>query len=243
MLDTKLERAQPLTDVAAGRIADAILEGHLKPGDRLIETELSDRMGISRAPLREALRELSGAGLVELRPGKGAYVARPTVDTMEHMVLVRALVEGAAMRLIAATRDPAALEQLAQACESVEQAQDAGDYKEFLRRHWRFHRAICEASGNQFLVQSWDGVSNLIRLYLQMAVGQTIDMASVVRNSRAFLRVLREGTPDDAEELMRSQIIRVAYQLLERPIPKGVSGYVTRYVDEGGRIRTYAGAA
>ena len=106
-------------------------------------------------------------------------------------------------------------------------------------RTWNFHRAICEESGNAFLLQSWDNVSHLIRLYHRMSVGQTSDGAEVVRNNKAFMRSLREGEPADAEELLRSQIIRMAYKLLDRPIPSGVAGYVTRYVDEGGRIRAY----
>jgi len=240
MLDLKLDRPQPLTNVAAGHIGDAILNGQLRPGDRLVETDLSERMGISRAPLREALRELASVGLVELRPGRGAYVAKPTAETMEQMVVFRALVEGAAARLIASEREPAALERLVARCAAVEAAHRAGDYEDFLRRHWEFHHAICEESGNTFLLQSWDSVSKLIRLYHRMAVGQTIDAPSVVRNNKAYMQTLREGDPAEAEELLRSQIIRVAYQLLDRPVPRGARGYITRYVDEAGRVRAYS---
>ena len=242
MLDLKLDRPQPLTDVAAGRIGEAILSGHLKPGDRLIETELSERMGISRAPLREALRELASAGLVELRPGRGAHVVKPTAEMMEHMVVFRGLIEGAAVRLIAGARDAAVLTRLNKGCNAVEKAHSEGDYSDFLLRHWEFHRAICVECGNPFLLESWDAVSRLIRLYHQMAVGQTIDATAVVRNNKAYMHTLREGNPADAEELIRSQIIRVAYQLLERPLPAAVVGYVTKYVDEAGRICAYTPA-
>lgn len=239
MLDTKLTRPQPLTEAAAEHIGEAILGGVLKPGDRIVETELSDRLGISRAPLREALRDLASTGLVELKPGKGAYVAKPTADTMEQMVVFRALIEGAAMRLLAAKRDPGALQRLQAACDAVAQAHAGGDYALFLARHWQFHRALCEESGNQFMLQSLDAVSKLIRLYNQMAVGQSIDASAVVRNNKCFMQILRDGDPDEAEQLLRSQIIRMAYQLLDRPLPAALVGYVTRFVDESGQVRRY----
>lgn len=239
MLDTKLTRPQSLTEAAAEHLGDAILGGMLKPGDRIVETELSDRLGISRAPLREALRDLANTGLVELRPGRGAYVAKPTADTMEQMVVFRAMIEGTAMRLLAGRQDAAALERLQAACDAVAQAHAQGDDALFLARHWEFHRALCEESGNRFLLQSLDTVSKLIRLYNRMAVGQSIDASAVVRNNKAFMQVLRDGNPTEAEELLRSQIIRMAYQLLDRPLPPALADYVTRYVDESGAIRAY----
>lgn len=240
-MNFKVERPQALTDIVVGRLGDAIMNGELKVGDRLVELDLAQKLGVSRAPLREALRELASNGLIEITAGRGAFVSRPTAQTMKEMGLFRGLVEGAAARLVASRRDPAALERLEALRAEVEQASLHSDHTAFLLLHWKFHRGICVECGNQFILRSWDGVSRLIRLYLQMAVHPPLnDANAIVRNNKAFMHALRQADPGDAECLLRSQIIRVSYQSLGIPVPAEVEGYVSVYVDSKGKVQAWA---
>ena len=87
-------------DIVA-RLEDDILGGHFEPGDRLAEGALAERFGVSRTPIREALRQLSAAGLVEMRPHRGAVVRSLLVADIVHMLELMAEIEGFCARLAA----------------------------------------------------------------------------------------------------------------------------------------------
>lgn len=222
-----LDRPPSLTEAAIERLASAIVSGHFKSGQRLVEHELSERLGISRAPLREALRALAKEGLVEIRRSRGAVVASPTADDIEDLVVFRALVEGAAARFVAFHREPKVLKRLGEIFAGMADAHRRKDRQTFLRHVWDFHGTLCAGSQNPFLLQSWNIAGNLTRLYLQRAV-PTINYEAVLANNRDILHALERASPAEAESLVRSLIIRLAYQLIEREIPASIQEYVTR---------------
>jgi DNA-binding GntR family transcriptional regulator len=230
-----LERAPGLVSQVAQHLVDAIAAGQLKPGERLVETELASRLGVSRAPLREALRHLSSAGLVEHRPGKGAYVSSPTGDAMAQMGVFRGLLEGNAAALLASSSNEAGLARLGAILTQMEAAAAAGGGPQFVELHWQFHRNLCEGSENALLLESWDRVSRQIRMYLNMHM-PAVDHPRVLRNNRAVLQTLRTGEPAVAEALVRSLIIRQTFNVLTRPIPAAIRPFVTLSVDEAGTI-------
>jgi DNA-binding GntR family transcriptional regulator len=223
----KIVRPPSLVEAATERLTDAIVRGELKAGQRLIENDLSASLGISRAPLREALRTLAGEGLVEIRRSRGAVVASPTDDDLEHLILFRSLVEGAAARLVAFRRDPRVLESLTGILKQMEAAARRNDALALLGSVLDFHGCLCRESGNPYLLQAWGIAGNLTRLYLQRAVA-TIDLEAALINHRSILRTLRESTPDEAESFVRSVIIDLAYDLLGREMPRSIRGYVDR---------------
>lgn len=198
-LQLKLDRPPSLTDAVIEQLSKAIVTGHFKPGQRLIENDLATELGISRAPLREALRALANQGLIELRSGRGAIVASPSADDMEHMVAYGALIEGAAARYIASRRDPIVLAKLTASLAAMATARAKQDQIGFLNYLWEFHATICQGSGNPFLLQAWNVASNLIRLYMHRAIA-TINQDDQLVNNRAILDAMREETPARAEQ-------------------------------------------
>lgn len=235
-MDLNLDRAPTLASQVAARLSEAIANGDLAPGDRLVEVDLASRLGVSRAPLREALRELAGSGLVIHRAGRGAFVANPSAEEVANMSVFRAIVEGSAARMVAAQCEATALERLDELRLQMEVLAERGDQPAFIKLHWQLHREVCVESGNPFLLESWDGVSRLLHLYFSMAMA-SFEMSTTVRNNRAYLAVLKSGDPDAAEALFRSLIITVAFKVLRRPIPAALSSLVTVYVDEQGAVR------
>ena len=221
----KLDRPPSLTEAVMERLSHAIVTGQLKPGQRLIENDLSATLGISRAPLREAMRALANNGLIELRRGRGAVVASPSDDDMEHMVLFRALIEGTAARLIASRRDPEVIARLAAILEKMAQVRKQRDQLGFLNCLWKFHATICASSGNPFLVQAWNVASNLTKLYMHRAIA-TINHDEQLVNNGAILNSLRNDSPGQAEQVTRGLLIRVAYAILKRPVPSALKDYV-----------------
>lgn len=229
-----MERPASLAEVAAKKLREAILSGLLPSGTRLIETDVSQRFGISRSTLRQALQTLNREGLIEIQKNRGTYVANPRAEDIEHMSLLRGLIEGAAARLVAARREPDSLARLRQVHDRQRLAVGGEDREGFIELHWQFHQGICEEAGNPFILQSWTGLGNTIRLYYRLVM----DIRTAVRDNAHYLAYLERESPDAAEELLRGQLLNRAYYHLKKPIPASVLPYVRRYVDFDGRIKT-----
>jgi DNA-binding GntR family transcriptional regulator len=236
--ELRMSRPPSLTDSAIEHLANAIISGRFQPGQRLVETELSATLGISRAPLREALRVLANDGLVEIRQSKGSYVAQPSAEDLERAVVFRALIEGTAARFVAHNRDPVVLAKLGRALQAMREAHHREDNDEFIARLWEFHREICLASDNPLLIQSWNLASNITRLYQHIVVGVSIPRATVLKNNASILEALCSAEPSEAENQVRSCIIFLVYQLLDRPIPGAIKGYVTHAPSSPGKPKS-----
>jgi len=232
---TRLTRAPSLAESATTLLARAIFIGHFQPGHHLTEVQLAEELGLSRAMLREAFRTLAAEGLIEIRRNQGAYVIQPSADDIEQMSVFRAVNEGLAAHLLTARQDQIAFRMLEDVVERLDASIKAGDHTGSLDLHWRYHQIILEQAGNRFLLQSWNSVSRIIRMYQRNA----LDHKRLLQNNRVFLQTFRNDTPARAEELVRGQILKAAFELLDRPIPPEVRGYVTLYIDAGGRIRKY----
>ncbi len=140
-----------LSEVVSEQIRGRILDGTLKPGERLVEDRLSAELGVSRVPVREALRGLSAEGLVTLLPHRGATVVEVTPETVAELVEVRALLEGLNARLAAQRHDPEIVAQLKDTLARGNEAATAGTAEELARLNAEFHERLAEASRNAVL--------------------------------------------------------------------------------------------
>jgi DNA-binding GntR family transcriptional regulator len=142
-----------LSEVVTERIRGRILDGTLKPGERLVEDRLSAELGVSRVPVREALRGLSAEGLVTLLPRRGATVVEVTPESVAELVEVRALLEGLNARLAAQRHDPEIVVQLQDTLARGNAAAQAGTAEELARLNAEFHERLAEASRNAVLCE------------------------------------------------------------------------------------------
>jgi DNA-binding GntR family transcriptional regulator len=140
-----------LSEVVTERIRGRILNGTLKPGERLVEDRLSAELGVSRVPVREALRGLSAEGLVTLLPRRGATVVEVTPESVAELVEVRALLEGLNARLAAQRHDPEIVAQLKETLARGNEAAKTGTAEELARLNAEFHERLAEASRNAVL--------------------------------------------------------------------------------------------
>lgn len=140
-----------LSEVISEQIRGRILDGTLKPGERLVEDRLSAELGVSRVPVREALRGLSAEGLVTLLPRRGATVVEVTPETVTELVEVRALLEGLNARLAAQRHEPEIVAQLKDTLARGNEAAKAGTSAELTRLNAEFHERLAEASRNSVL--------------------------------------------------------------------------------------------
>ena len=131
----------------------AILTNRRRPGDRLIEDRLSEELGVSRIPVREALRVLASEGLVDIAPRRGASVAEISPEVARDLVEVRATLEGLNARLAARHHDPAIVEQLKRVLEEGNRAAKSKNVDDLVRLNGDFHDGLAEAGRNSIL---WD---------------------------------------------------------------------------------------
>lgn len=152
-----VERPKDLSDEVYERLRAAILEGHLRPGVRLVETRLSAQFGISRTPLREALQKLEQEGLVSSRPGGGVMVVELSKRDIQEISGIRQVLEGYAAKLAATRLTEQEMDRLAQIVESTEKALRRGDRAEVAALNAEFHGIINRAAGSKRLLKLING--------------------------------------------------------------------------------------
>jgi len=140
-----------LAKVVSEQIRDLILGGKFRPGERLVEDRLSAELGVSRVPVREALRGLSAEGLVRLEPHRGASVAEVTPEIVNELVEVRALLEGLNARLAAQRHDPEIIAQLRDTLKRGNAGAQSATNEELARLNAEFHERLGAASRNSVL--------------------------------------------------------------------------------------------
>ena len=148
-----LDNYKPLRDVVFESLRTAILEGKLKSGQRLMEVQLAEQLGVSRTPIREAIRKLELEGLVIMLPRKGAYVADMSFKDLIDVLEIRASLEGLAASLASGRRRDEDIEGLEKLAREFEESVKSGDIEEVLKKDVEFHEYIFSLANNKKLYQ------------------------------------------------------------------------------------------
>ncbi|GIF18850.1 DNA-binding GntR family transcriptional regulator [Actinoplanes tereljensis] len=191
MSDEELE-TYSLVELAVDRLRRDILSGRSDPGERLVEEQLTRRLGISRAPLREAMRLLAQQGLVEHIPRRGARVATLSDEDVAELYEVRDVLERHAVAAMPAQPD---LTGLRAALAVMRKATEADDRLELANAHRRFHTEVVRLGGNRQLADLYGSVLVRIQLYMAVNMRREAETAraedGVVRHERLFAAVER----------------------------------------------------
>ena len=151
--EVTMDEYLPLRDVVFNTLRRAILRGELKPGERLMEIQLANKLGVSRTPIREAIRKLELEGLVHMVPRKGAEVAEITEKNLRDVLEVRCVLEELAVRLACQRITEEGLEKLKKAAQAFHASLDSDDITQIAQADVEFHDVIYEATDNRKLVQ------------------------------------------------------------------------------------------
>jgi DNA-binding GntR family transcriptional regulator len=142
----------PLNKVVRDALRERVLSGEFEPGERLPEERLSEELGVSRMPVREALRALAAEGLVTLEPRRGASVPAHTDAQVQELVEVRATLEGLNARLAAKRHDPKQIAGLERIVEASTRITEKSDLAEIQQHNERFHAAVEDIAANSVLM-------------------------------------------------------------------------------------------
>ena len=152
-LELQMDAYLPLRDVVFNTLRQAILRGELKPGERLMEIQLANKLGVSRTPIREAIRKLELEGLVLMIPRKGAEVAEITEKSLRDVLEVRRALEELAVELVCEKITDEQIQDLKGAAEDFKASLKEGDITRIAEADVKFHDVIYMATDNQKLVQ------------------------------------------------------------------------------------------
>lgn len=155
----------PLRDVVFNTLRKAILTGELKPGERLMEIHLANRLGVSRTPIREAIRKLELEGLVIMIPRRGAEVAQITEKSLKDVLEVRRALDALCTELACDRISEEEKENLREACSAFERATVTGDATTIAAADVAFHDIIVQATGNARLIQLINNLSEQMYRY------------------------------------------------------------------------------
>ena len=144
-------------------LRNGILAGDIAPGTRLLEVPLATELGVSRGPVREALRQLEQEGLVEFFPHRGAVVVGVAEAEVETIYGIRALLEGRAFARACRVVTDADLDALAETVELMIVASEAGDVATVTEHDLQFHGRVVEISGFQYLRRLWTSIDGVVR--------------------------------------------------------------------------------
>lgn len=149
----EIKNYKPLGEVVFEYLRNAILNGTLKPGERLMEISLAEQLGVSRTPVREAIRKLEKEKFVEMIPRKGAYVANLTARDILEVLEIRIVLEGFASKLAAERMDEADIAELEDNLKGFNEALEVLDRPEMIRKDNEFHNKIYSAAKNNKLIE------------------------------------------------------------------------------------------
>ena len=214
-MQVSLDHYLPLRDVVFKNLRTAILRGDFQPGERLMENQLAERMGVSRTPIREAIRKLELEGLVVMVPRKGAEVANITEKDIKDVLEVRATLEGLAIRLACENMQPEDVERLIQVNQKFIQAVADKDNDKVLEWDVAFHDIIFEASGNDKLIQILNNLREQIYRYRMEYIYHIADHGKLAAEHLQLVAAPKNKEPELAAVLAVAHVQVQKHSVIE----------------------------
>ena len=205
----------PLRDVVFQTLRQAILRGKLEPGERLMELHLADMLGVSRTPVREAIRKLELEGLVITIPRRGAVVAQITRTDLEDVLEVRCALEELAVRKACQKMTPEQLTLLKQAASRFEKGIAAGDLMESAQADVDFHEVISDATGNRRLIQILNNIRSQVYRYRLENLKNKASHPDLIREHTSLIEALERHDEEDAARFIRVHIENQRMAIME----------------------------
>lgn len=196
----------PLRDLVFNTLRQAILKGELKPGERLMEIQLAEKLGVSRTPIREAIRKLELEGLVLMIPRRGAEVARISHKSLQEVLEVRSALEVLAIELACERISEDDLADLEQAEQHFREVVRTGSEMEIAQSDEAYHDIIYNASGNKRLVQIINNLREQIYRYRLEYIKDAAKRGTLISEHQRILEAIRSRDVEKATQLIKEHI-------------------------------------
>lgn len=192
----------PLRDVVFNTLRQAILRGELKPGERLMEIQLANKLGVSRTPIREAIRKLELEGLVLMVPRKGAEVAEITEKSLRDVLEIRKVLEELAVQLACEKITQEEIVQLERAAKEFERIVKNKDVTKVAEADVRFHDVIYMATDNQKLISLLNHLREQMYRYRVEYLKRPESHTKLIKEHQQIIEYIQRREKDAASEIV-----------------------------------------
>jgi DNA-binding GntR family transcriptional regulator len=216
----KLKIPNNLTTLAFNSIKEYILDGKMDADSRLTEDFLSNQLGISKSPIREALNRLEAGGLIRIEPRKGAYLRRLSVEEINELYDLREALEVHVVRTASLT--PALLAELRQSLKRQRVLLKANEKAHYIQEDASFHAKLAQSTKNSYLCSVLENIQN--QIWLSRRASYDLSSSTAPDYHDAILKALEDSDSDKAQEAMRAHIRNVRERLVrsfEHKLPAG----------------------
>ena len=203
-LQLGMDEFLPLRDVVFNTLRQAILTGELKPGERLMEIHLANRLGVSRTPIREAIRKLELEGLVTMIPRRGAEVAQITEKSMKDVLEVRRTLDALSAELACERISKEEEDALLKACQDFEEAVKTKDAKIIAKADVALHDIIAAATGNQRLIQLINNLAEQMYRYRFEYIKDTSQHEQIIKEHRIIYESIVNKDKEAASNMAKT---------------------------------------
>lgn len=196
-----------LYEEVAERLRQRIFAHELPPGTWIDEQKLAEQYGISRTPLREALKVLASEGLVTLKPRRGCYVTEITAQDLDDIFPIMAMLEGRCAYEAVIKASPADVDGLAEIHEALEQAARDRAVDRFFEANQEFHRRIQELSGNRWTLQVIQDLRKVLKLSRMHSLSLEGRLEQSLNEHRDIMAAIRAGKAETAQKAMHDHLL------------------------------------
>ena len=207
-------KRQPIANQVYEAVRDAIFRGDMVPGSHLSEVDLSEQLGVSRAPVREALLQLEAEGIVELVPNKGAFVRGLSYKEVEEIYTARSLLEGFAAALAADHATPDDIKKIVKAAEKAIKMAETGNLQKTLDADFDFHRLIWSVSGHSLIESILEKLESQIRAFMIVQAPLFGELLNSVMDHQELADAIGNGDPSTARTIMAEHITTAGEKVL-----------------------------
>ncbi|ATS23722.1 GntR family transcriptional regulator [Xanthomonas phaseoli pv. phaseoli] len=197
----------PLYEEVAERLRQKIYDYALPPGEWIDEPALAEELGISRTPLRESLKLLAAEGLVQLDAGRGSRVTRLTLEDLNQLFPVMAMLEGRCAHDAVKRIDAAGVQRLEELHAAMEAASAAGDVAEYYRNNYLIHETVQQYAGNPWLIRVTHDLHRILKMHRGRQLLTPGRMAQSLAEHRQLMDCVRRGDAEGAERTMHGHLL------------------------------------
>ena len=206
LIPIKLDNYKPLRELVFESLREAIISGQLSPGERMMEIQLAEEMGVSRTPVREAIRKLELEGLVVMIPRKGAYVSGLSLKDVADVFEIRGALEGLAAELAADRITDEELENLERYLVKISEDIEHGDLSRVVETDTDFHTLLYQASRNNRLSQIINNLREQIQRFRTTSLSLPGRMKTALEEHRKIVEAISSRDGELARKLAQEHI-------------------------------------
>ena len=203
-LNLKIEKIPITRTEVFEKLYNAIITGYFKPGERLIERDLSQILGVSRTPIREVLRELERLNLVKSEPYKGVFVNTVTIKEANDIFVVRKNIEALAVKLCVENISEEQLSKMEINLNTYEEALGSGNLQKLLELDDQFHSIIYNATDNNILISTIQNLRTMIAHYRERSL--PVRQSETYKEHQDIYQAIKEKNSTEAETAIQDHI-------------------------------------